>query len=113
MIETLDQYFREVKKLLPCSAKEKERCVIELESDVSAYLENKPNASLKDLYADIGSPESIADSFLSRLTPKQLTKKLIAKCKLVAGIACAVALMATALNILSCLFPDKLGGSRR
>jgi hypothetical protein len=111
MIDTLEQYFREVKKLLPCSAKEKKRCMIELESDVSAYLDSKPNASLRDLYADIGSPESIADSFLSRLTPKQLTRRLIAKCKLVAGIACTVALLATALSVLDFLFPYKRRGS--
>jgi hypothetical protein len=110
MIDTLEQYFRAVKKLLPGSAQEKKRCMMELEADVSAFLENKPDASMKDLYTAIGSPESISESFLSRLTPKQLTHRLIAKCKLIASIACIVALLVTALSVLDRLFPNNRHG---
>ena len=82
MNDTLKKYFQEVRKLLPCSSSEKKRCIIELESDVSAFLENNPNATLEDLYASIGSPESIAESFIARIHPAQLSHKLSVNVKL-------------------------------
>lgn len=93
---TLSQYFRDVKKLLPCSAKEKQRCIDELEADVTAFLEHHPDASLTEIYDSIGSPESIAKSFMDRVSPNELSHKLSAKRKIVVGIL-AIALVLAAI----------------
>ena len=93
---TLAQYFRDVKKLLPCSAKEKQRWIDELEADVTAFLEHHPDASLTEIYDSIGSPESIAKSFMDRVSPNELSHKLSAKRKIVVGIL-AIALVLAAI----------------
>ena len=93
---TLAQCFRDVKKLLPCSAKEKQRCIDELEADVTAFLEHHPDASLTEIYDSIGSPESIAKSFMDRVSPNELSHKLSAKRKIVVGIL-AIALVLAAI----------------
>ena len=93
---TLAQYFRDVKKLLPCSAKEKQRCIDELEADVTAFLEHHPDVSLTEIYDSIGSPESIAKSFMDRVSPNELSHKLSAKRKIVVGIL-AIALVLAAI----------------
>ena len=93
---TQAQYFRDVKKLLPCSAKEKQRCIDELEADVTAFLEHHPDTSLTEIYDSIGSPESIAKSFMDRVSPNELSHKLSAKRKIVVGIL-AIALVLAAI----------------
>lgn len=93
---TLAQYFRDVKKLLPCSAKEKQRCIDELEADVTAFLGHHPDESLTEIYDSIGSPESIAKSFMDRVSPNELSHKLSAKRKIVVGIL-AIALVLAAI----------------
>jgi hypothetical protein len=97
---TLAQYFRDVKKLLPCSTKEKQRCIDELEADVTAFLEHHPDASLTEIYDSIGSPESIAKSFMDRVSPNELSHKLSAKRKIVAGILAIAIVLATIVAVL-------------
>ena len=98
---TLAQYFRDVKKLLPCSAKEKQRCIDELETDVTAFLEHHPDASLTEIYDSIGSPESIAKSFMDRVSPNELSHKLSAKRKIVVGILAIALVLAAIVAILA------------
>ena len=98
---TLAQYFRDVKKLLPCSAKEKQRCIDELEADVTAFLEHHPDASLTEIYDSIGSPESIAKSFMDRVSPNELSHKLSAKRKIVVGILASALVLAAIVASLA------------
>lgn len=101
MSDILVQYFRDVKKLLPCSAKEKQRCIDELEADVTAFLEHHPDASLTEIYDSIGSPESIAKSFMDRVSPNELSHKLSAKRKIVVGILAIAIVLAAIVAILA------------
>ena len=100
MNDTLKQYLQEVKRLLPCSSSEKKRCIIELEADASAFLENHPNATMAELYSAIGSPESIAKSFTAQINPKVLSHKLSAKHKISVGVTVIVAVLAIVVGIL-------------
>lgn len=101
MNETLKQYLLEVKRLLPCSSSEKKRCIMELETDISAFLENHPNASLEDLYVAIGSPESIAKSFIARIDPKQLSHRLSSKRKIAIGVIAIIAFLAVVVGAVA------------
>ena len=107
MTDTLAQYFRDVKKLLPCSAKEKQRCIDELEADVTAFLEHHPNASLPEIYDSVGSPESIAKSFMDRISPNELSHKLSAKRKIVVGILAIAIVLATIVTVLVAVTANK------
>lgn len=100
MNDALKQYLLEVKRLLPCSSSEKKRCIVELEADISAFLENHPSATLEELYSAIGSPESIAKSFMSRTDPEQLSHRLSAKRKIAIGVIVIVAILAIVVGTL-------------
>ena len=75
MNDELRLYYRQVKALLPCSAREKKRCLMELRGDVDAFFDAAPDASMEDLYTAVGSPQTIAASFMERLTPRQYSTK--------------------------------------
>ena len=102
------QYFREIKRLLPCNAKEKNRCIMDLERDVDDFLENCPSATLEALCAAIGTPQSIAESFLERIDPEQLSHKLSAKRKIAIGVIAVVAALAIAIGVIAVVFADDL-----
>lgn len=97
----LKQYLLDVKKLLPCSPSEKKRCIMELEADATAFLENQPNASLEDLYASVGSPQSIAKSFMARTSPEQLSHKFSVKRKIAIGIVVIIAFLAVVVSAVA------------
>lgn len=95
------QYLLEVKRLLPCSSSEKKRCIVELEADVSAFLENYPNATLEDLYTSIGSPESIAESFIARMNHIQFSRKLSVSRKIAIGVIAIIAFLAVVISAVA------------
>ena len=102
------QYFREIKRLLPCNAKEKNRCIMDLERDVDDFLENCPSATLEALCAAIGTPQSIAESFLERIDPEQLSHKMSAKRKIAIGVVAIVTALAIAIGIVVVVFANDL-----
>jgi hypothetical protein len=60
-----EQYFHEVSALLPCSRKEKRRCLQDLRAGVLDYLQERPGAGREELYRQFGSPQDIADAWLA------------------------------------------------
>ena len=108
MNDAKKQYFREIKRLLPCNAKEKKLCIMDLERDVDDFLENCPSATLEVLCAAIGTPQSIAESFLERIDPEQLSHKVSAKRKIAIGVIAVVAALAIAIGIVVVVFADDL-----
>lgn len=101
MNDTLNQYLHEVKRLLPCSSSEKKRCIAELEADISSFLEKCPQATPEELYSAVGSPQSIAASFMVRLDPKELSRRLSAKRKIVIGVISIAIVLAVVVGTLS------------
>ena len=101
MSDILVQYFRDVKKLLPCSPKEKQRCIDELEADVTAFLEHHPDASLAKIYDSVGSPEVIAESFMSRISPQELSHKVSTKRRIAIGVIVIVTLLAVVIGAVA------------
>ena len=108
MNDVKKQYFREIKRLLPCNAKEKKRCIMDLERDVDDFLENCPSATLEVLYVAIGTPQLIAESFLERIDPEQISHKMSAKRKIAIGVIAVVAALAIAIGIVVVVFADDL-----
>ena len=108
MNDVKKQYFQEIKRLLPCNAKEKNRCIRELESDVDDFLEYCPSSTFEVLCAAIGSPQSIAESFLECIDPEQISHKVSAKRKIAIGVIVVVALLAIVLGLIAFAFADEL-----
>ena len=50
-------YIHSVRRLLECPAKEKERLLSRLNSAVTTYLEDVPEANETDLVSNFGTPE--------------------------------------------------------
>lgn len=108
MNDVKKQYFQEIKRLLPCNAKEKNRCIMELESDVDDFLEDCPSPTFEVLRASIGTPQSIAESFLERIDPEQLSHHVSAKRKIAIGVVAVVAILAIALSVTAFIFADDI-----
>lgn len=79
MNDVKKQFFREIKRLLPCNAKEKNRCIMDLERDVDDFLENCPSATLEVLALRLEHPNQslnrswsglILNSYPIRCLPK-------------------------------------------
>jgi len=102
------QYVREIRKLLPCNARLKKRCIAELEMDVSTYLENKPAATLADLYDAFGTPQSIAESFLERMDMNQFSRKVRTKRSVVIAVSLAAAILVVVLGALAITYANDL-----
>lgn len=58
--------------------------------------------------AAIGTPQSIAESFLERIDPEQLSHKMSAKRKIAIGVIAVVAALAIAIGIVVVVFADDL-----
>lgn len=100
------RYLREVEALLPYDSKQKKHCMTELEISVDSILENNPSAALTDLYSALGQPQEIAESFLERTNPEQLSRKLSVKRKIAIGVISIVAILAITLSIIAFIFAD-------
>lgn len=101
MNDQVKRYIREVKRELPCSPREKQRCIGELKADISDYLEKKPGATLEELQEAIGSPKTIAKAFMAQLSPEEHSHRLSARRTLVIGIISIVAVLAILIGVLS------------
>lgn len=99
MNDVKKRYFGEIKRQLPCNAKEKNRCIMDLEGDVDDFLENCPGATYEDLCTEVGNPQTIAKSFLERIDPKQLSHRVSAKRKIAIGVIVVVALLAIVVGV--------------
>ena len=67
-----EQYIHSVRILMDCPPAEKERLISRLNSALTTYLEDVPNAAEEDLTANFGSPEDCAARLLEECTPKEV-----------------------------------------
>lgn len=102
------QYLRAIKKALPCDSAQKKRYIAGLRDSIQPYLSEHPDATLEDLYTSIGSPESIAESFMAGLDPKQLSHRLSAKRRIAIGVISIVAVLAIFIGVVAIAFADDL-----
>lgn len=66
-------YLHSVRNLLDCPVKEKERLLFRLNSAITTYLEDVPEASEADLFSNFGTPEDCAARLLSECSPLIVT----------------------------------------
>lgn len=83
MSKVASQYLREVKKRIHCSNSQKTEFLCQLEDEIVYYCEDHDNVDIVTLSNHFGTPEDVADDFLSELginevtTSNQIRKRLL------------------------------------
>lgn len=72
----LDKYYRRTNRLLKCPKKIRQRLMAELRSSVDEYLDEHPNAAPSDIVQHIGTPEQIAQDYLSSMDERELQSQV-------------------------------------
>lgn len=62
----LNKYYREIKKNLPVSRKEKKKFVSELKGSIEEYMGRNREVSSQEIMEQFGTPEAIALSFIEQ-----------------------------------------------
>lgn len=87
----LKAYYSEIEKLLVCNRKQKTAFMAELKANIDEYIATAGETDIESIRAEFGTPENIAESFLTNSNAVTIKKKLdIKKCIL---IAIAIALV--------------------
>ena len=99
----LKQYYRSVRKALPCSRKMKRQIVAQLKDGVNEYLATNQDADFWAVQNHFGTPQQIASGFVEDQSTSALLHKMSIKKKIVAIIAgtAAVAILLWAI-VLTC-----------
>lgn len=80
-------YYRQIERCLPGSAKAKKRIMDSIRQSVGSYLEENPKADMAGVQSHFGTPNSIAASYVEQMDTEEVIKKFDIK-KTVIGIVC-------------------------
>ena len=73
---SLRKYFRSISGLLPCPGKQKRMILQSAKENVSAFLEDHPEADFSQVQAHFGAPEQIASAFVADMDMPKLLNAL-------------------------------------
>ena len=98
----LKEYYKEIERLLVCDCKQKSAFMAELRANIDDYIATVGETDIESIRAEFGTPEKIAESFLSNSDALTIKKKLsIRKCIV---IALAAALLIYLAFVIISLF---------
>ena len=89
-------YYRQIERCLPGSAKAKKRIMDSIRQSVGSYLEENPKADMAAVQSHFGTPNSIAASYVEQMDTEEVIKKFDIK-KTVIGIVCGALFLALLL----------------
>lgn len=103
MKNKLNQYYRAIRRCLPCSGKQKQQIMDRIRQSVSSYMDEDPLADFSAVQAHFGTPEQIAHTYIAEMEIPDIAKNFERKKCVVTiiSIAAAAALLlwSTALII--------------
>lgn len=70
------QYLKDIKLLFPIWGKEEKAFFQSFSKQVDEYLYSYENATLEDLYRDVGAPNEILNNYLSQTSISYLSKRI-------------------------------------
>lgn len=82
----LNQYYRSIRKALPCSYKMKKTIMQQIRESVGLFLEQNPNADFEEVKLHFGEPQTIALSYIEDQDAPELLRKLRIKKKIIAVV---------------------------
>lgn len=93
------RYCRKIRSWLPCPAKLKRIILADIFENVQAFLEENPDTDIHKLYAQFGTPQQIAASYVSDLDMPKLLHDLRLRKRIFTAVVISItaALMAALL----------------
>lgn len=102
-MKELKQYYRQIKRWLPCGGSLKKQLMANITATVEAYLAENPEADFPALQAHFGTPQQIAAAFVDEMDTAELLSKLKIR-RHILQIVLVCASIALFLWILSIIF---------
>lgn len=100
MRNELNQYYRQIRRHLPCSRKQKQQIMDRFRQSVSNYREETPLADFSSIQAHFGTPEQIAHAYIAEMEIPEIARKFNIK-KALISIVCASVVLALLLWALT------------
>lgn len=83
----LKRYYRSISKELPCSRKMKEQILLQIQENVSIFLEQNPAATFEMVQAHFGTAQEIASSYIDDQDAPELLRRIHIKKKILVIVA--------------------------
>ena len=72
----LSKYYKEIKHALPCSRRERDEIMQIIESNVSDYVQDHPDATMASIEQHFGTPVSIAASYIDSVDCEKIINRM-------------------------------------
>ena len=95
----IEKYLSEIQNNLVGSNKAKKNIISEIEGLVYDYAEVKGVKDISDIYSHFGTPEEMAQTYLSQSDPKKIAKAVRIKKAVVIGVIVALIMLAISLTV--------------
>lgn len=92
MRNELNQYYRAIRRCLPCSCKQKQQIMARIHQSIHNYREENPLADFSAVQAHFGTPEQIAYAYIAEMGTEEIANKFKTRKIVVATISVAIAL---------------------
>ncbi len=89
----LKGYYKSIENSLVGNKKEKAKFIADIKESVDSFLKENDEATIDGIYAAIGTPGEIAESFVSDISPECIKKKLGVKRAVVIVLTIIVAII--------------------
>lgn len=99
-----EQYLKDVRNHVPFSGKKKREFMEIISESVRNFTDENPDADINELHTSVGTPDEIADSFLSGLSASETKKQIMTASFIKVGAVSVTAVAVVSLSVL--LFSD-------
>lgn len=94
------QYISQIKKLLFCRPEKRKRFLQDINNSIDDFLKDNPDANIDELQKAMGSPQEIADEFLSNISTKDIKNRTYVTRILIIGVVTALVILAITMIFL-------------
>ncbi len=92
MKNELNQYYRAIRRCLPCSCKQKQQIMDRIRQSISSYMEEIPLADFSAVQAHFGTPQQIAHAYIEEMRTEEIAEKFNRKKSIATIVSVAVGL---------------------
>lgn len=94
-MKELTQYYRQIKRWLPCNRSLKKRLMANIHATTEEYLAHNPAADFTAVQAHFGTPQQIAVALVDEMDTAELLRSLLIRRRIVNIIlTCVIAILA-------------------
>lgn len=93
MKKELRNYYRNIRRCLPCSGKLKKQILDDIKSQVNTYIEENSSADYNTIERHFGTPQQIATAYIDEMTTQEIQKRFTIKKTTIVVVCTAIALI--------------------